>query len=146
MLYGNISRIILFVINRFSHKLNCFTLQEIISSWVKNVGDKVVSRQLAKVTPWKGFGARLSEGFLLLIKPGEESQLSAWECFSWWQKKLPNMGNFFTGVFATRLATSHTSEIVLASVPSYKVLYFLCSKKEKKLWQSFKKKTRGTLV
>lgn len=39
----------------------------------KNVGDKVVSWQLAEVTPWKGFGARLSEGFLLLIKSGEES-------------------------------------------------------------------------
>ena len=45
----------------------------LISSWVKNVGDSVARGQLAEVTPPQGFGTRLSKGFLLPIKAGEES-------------------------------------------------------------------------
>lgn len=144
MLYGNISRIILFVINRFSHKLNCFTLQEIISSRVKNVGDKVVSRQLAEVTPWKGFGARLSEGFLLLIKPGEESQLSAWECFSWWHK----IWVIFLQVSLPPGQQHHTLQ--RSFQPVYLPIKFFISfaqKKRRNCGKALKKKkTRGTLV
>ena len=45
----------------------------VISFWVKNVGDSVARGQLAEVTLPQGFGTRLSQGFLLPIKAGEES-------------------------------------------------------------------------